>query len=257
MDIRISTYNVNGIRAAVRKGFVAWLDTHPADIVCVQEIKAAECDIDRKVFEDAGYRPYFFCAQRKGYSGVGILTKILPDNVVYGHANEQSDFEGRVIRADFGDLTVVNAYFPSGSSGDERQAYKYKWLHEFMEFLGQLKRERERIVVCGDFNIAHREIDIHNPRSNKNASGFLPDERAWMDRLLQNGFVDAFRHFNPDPHQYTWWHQLRKSTRLQNKGWRIDYITVTDNLREHIHHAEICPDVQHSDHCPVTVTLRF
>lgn len=257
MDFRIVTYNVNGIRAAIRKGLIDWLEKDAADVVCLQEIKAHECDIDKKVFEKAGYRSYFFCAQKKGYSGVGILTRILPDNVEYGHANEQSDFEGRVMRADFGDLTIINAYFPSGSSGDERQAYKYQWLDEFAAYLNELKKERSKIILCGDYNIAHKEIDIHNPKSNKNASGFLPEERAWLDRLFQNGFMDAFRHVNPDPHHYTWWHQLRKSTRLNNKGWRIDYICVTDNLIDNIAHAEIHPDAWHSDHCPASLTLKF
>lgn len=257
MDIRINTYNINGIRAAIKKRFLDWLREDAADIVCVQEIKAQECDIDQELFIKAGYRPYFFCAEKKGYSGVGILSKILPENVEYGHSNEQSDFEGRVIRADFGDLTVINAYFPSGSSGEERQTYKYRWLKEFMEYLTDLKKDRPKIVLCGDYNIAHREIDIHNPKSNKNSSGFLPEERAWMDSLFENGFIDAFRHINQEPHQYTWWHQLRKSTRLENKGWRIDYISVTDNLISNIHDAEICPDAKHSDHCPVSVTLRF
>lgn len=257
MDIRIITYNINGIRAAIRKGLLDWLHTDPADIVCVQEIKAQECDIDKEQFDKKGYRSYFFCADKKGYSGVGILSKLMPDNVEYGHNNEQSDFEGRVIRADYGDLTIINAYFPSGSSGEDRQAYKYKWLDEFLDYLNDLKRSRSKIVLCGDYNIAHKEIDIHNPKSNKNASGFLPEERAWMDRLFANGFIDAFRHINQEPHQYTWWHQLRKSTRLENKGWRIDYICVTDNLLSNIHYAEICPEIEHSDHCPASLTLRF
>lgn len=257
MDIRIISYNINGIRAAVRKGLLEWLQEDSADVVCVQEIKAQECDIDKEQFIKAGYRPYFFCAQKKGYSGVGILSKLMPDNVQNGHNNVQSDFEGRVIRADFGDLTVINAYFPSGSAGEERQQYKYQWLEEFIDYLNQLKKSRSKIVVCGDYNIAHKEIDIHNPKGNKNASGFLAEERAWMDKLFSNGFIDAFRHMNQEPHQYTWWHQLRASTRLENKGWRIDYISVTDNLLGNIADARIQPDVKHSDHCPVSVTLRF
>lgn len=257
MDIRIITYNVNGIRAAVRKGFSEWLHTDPADIICLQEIKAQPQDIDNSLFEAAGYRPYFFSAEKKGYSGVGILTKLLPDNMQLGNRNVQSDSEGRVIRADFGGLTLVNAYFPSGTTGDERQSYKYQWLDEFMVYLKKLRKTRAQLIVCGDYNIAHKEIDIHNPKSNKNSSGFLPEERAWMDKLFANGFVDAFREVNQQPHQYTWWHQLRKSTRLENKGWRIDYISVTENLAPHIADARILPEVQHSDHCPVSVVLRF
>lgn len=257
MDIRIITYNVNGIRAAIRKGFLDWLKTNPAEIICLQEIKAQAQDIDNSLFEEAGYRPYFFSAEKKGYSGVGILTRLLPDNMQSGNHQVQSNEEGRIIRADFGDLTVVNAYFPSGTTGEERQRYKYQWLDEFLHYLKELRKSNSRLVVCGDYNIAHREIDIHNPKSNKNSSGFLPEERAWMDKLFENGFVDSFRKINQQPGQYTWWHQLRKSTRLENKGWRIDYISVTENLESNIAAAEIFPDVQYSDHCPVRLTLRF
>lgn len=256
MSMRIISYNVNGIRAAIRKGFLDWLQSDPADIICVQEIKAQESDIDKVLFEKAGYRPYFFCAQKKGYSGVGILTRIPPDRVIYGNKNVQSDYEGRIIRADYGEYTVINAYFPSGTSGGERQAYKYTWLGEFTGYLHDLRKTRKKLIVCGDYNIAHKEIDIHNPKSNKNSSGFLPDERAWMDRLFDDGFVDTFRQINKEPHQYTWWYQLKKSLRLENKGWRIDYISVTSNLSEDILNAAIYPEIKHSDHCPVFLSLR-
>lgn len=257
MDIRIISYNVNGIRAAIRKGFLEWLATNPGDIICLQEVKAQESDVDMEQFQKLGYRPYFYCAEKKGYSGVAILSRLLPDNMKLGHGNKQSDLEGRVIRADFGDLTVVNAYFPSGTMGEERQTYKYQWLDEFLDYLKKLKRSRSQLIVCGDYNIAHKEIDIHNPKANKNKTGFLPEERAWMDKLFKNGFLDGFRQINNEPGQYTWWHQLRKSTRLENKGWRIDYINVTNNLANNISHAEILPDVKHSDHCPVSLTLHF
>jgi exodeoxyribonuclease III len=254
--MRIITYNVNGIRAAIKRGFIDWLKTDPADIVCIQEVKAHEADIDRVAIESAGYRPYFFLAQKKGYSGVGILSKIQPDNVEYGHSNEQSDFEGRVLRADFGDITLINAYFPSGTSGEIRQSYKYIWLDEFLDYLNELKKTRTKLIVCGDYNIAHKEIDIHNPVSNKKTTGFLPEERAWMDKLLANGFIDGFRYLNKDPHQYTWWNVMRPSTRLENKGWRIDYINVTDNLRDQIQKVSIFPEVKHSDHCPVFLEIK-
>jgi len=257
MDIRIISYNVNGIRAAIRKGFLDWLDTNPADIICIQELKAQECDIEAEVFQTRGYRPYFFCAEKKGYSGVGILSRLLPDKMTLGHGKMQSDLEGRVIRADYGDITVVNAYFPSGTMGEERQVYKYEWLDDFLTYLKKLKKTRSQLIVCGDYNIAHKEIDIHNPKANKKMTGFLPEERAWMDKLFSNGFLDGFRQINNEPCQYTWWHQLRKSTRLENKGWRIDYINVTDSLAANIAHAEILPDVKHSDHCPVSLTLKF
>lgn len=257
MDMRIITYNVNGIRAAIRKGFIDWLQTDPADVICLQEVKAQEGDIDKTAIEEAGYRPYFFCAQKKGYSGVGILTKLLPGNMEFGHNNELSDFEGRVLRADFGDVTVINAYFPSGTSGEERQAYKYIWLDEFLQYLNELKKTRSKLIICGDYNIAHKEIDIHNPKGNKKSTGFLPEERAWFDKFFENGFVDGFRHLNKEPHHYTWWSVMRPSTRLDNKGWRIDYINITENLKEQVKEVKILPDVKHSDHCPVYLKLSL
>ena len=254
--MKIISYNVNGIRAAIKKGFIDWLKTDPADIICLQELKANEADIDRKSIEKAGYRSYFFSAQKKGYSGVGILSKLLPDNVKNGHGNEQSDFEGRVLRADYGDITIISAYFPSGTSGELRQSYKYVWLDEFLDYLNDLKKSRNKLIVCGDYNIAHKEIDIHNPAGNKKTTGFLPEERAWMDKFLQNGFVDGFRYLNKEPHQYSWWSVMRPSTRLENKGWRIDYINVTDNLKYFIKEVKLLPEVKHSDHCPMFLKIE-
>ncbi|MEO8720707.1 MAG: exodeoxyribonuclease III [Ginsengibacter sp.] len=253
--MRIISYNVNGIRSAIKKGFIDWLKTDPADIICLQEIKANESDIDRAGIESAGYRSYFFSAQKKGYSGVAILSKPEPDNVLYGHGNIQSDFEGRVLRADFGDVTLICSYFPSGTSGETRQAYKYIWLEEFLEYLNELKSAGRSLIVCGDYNIAHKEIDIHNPVSNKRTTGFLPDERAWFDKFLISGFTDGFRHLNKERGQYTWWSVMRPTTRLENKGWRIDYINVTNNLSGCIQKVKIFPDVKHSDHCPVYLEL--
>ena len=255
--MRIISYNVNGIRAAIKKGFIDWLKTDPADVVCIQEVKAHEADIDRMAIESAGYHPYFFLAQKKGYSGVGILTKIETDNVEYGHGKEQSDFEGRVLRADFGDLTLINAYFPSGTTGEIRQNYKYIWLDEFLDYLDELKKTRRKLIVCGDYNIAHKAIDIHNPVSNKKSSGFLPEERMWMDKFFANGFTDGFRYLNKEPNQYTWWSVMRPSTRLENKGWRIDYINITDNLKDKIQQVKIFPEVKHSDHCPVFLEIKL
>ena len=250
--MRIITYNVNGIRAAIRRGFIDWLKTDPADIVCIQEVKAHDADIDRVAIESAGYRSYFFLAQKKGYSGVGILTKIEPTNVEYGHGKEQSDFEGRVLRADFGDITLINAYFPSGTTGEVRQSYKYVWLDEFLDYLNNLRKTRSKIIVCGDYNIAHKEIDIHDPKGNKKTSGFLPEERAWLDSFFGSGYVDTFRHVHPEkPHQYSWWSTRFPTVRLNNKGWRIDYISVSENLKDRVKDAAIYPDVKHSDHCPV------
>ena len=254
--MRIITYNVNGIRAAIKRGFIDWLKTDPADIICLQEIKANKDDIDISLIESAGYRSWWFSAQKKGYSGVAILSKLLPDNVEFGHGNEQSDFEGRVLRADFNDITLINAYFPSGTSGEHRQSYKYIWLDEFLDYLNNLRKTRRKIIVCGDYNIAHKEIDIHNPVSNKNTTGFLPEERAWLDKFMSNDFVDGFRHLNKEPDQYTWWSVMRPTTRLENKGWRIDYINVSTNLRDMIKDVKIFPEVKHSDHCPVYLELK-
>ena len=255
--MRIITYNVNGIRAAIKKGFIDWLKTNPADVICLQEIKANKEDIDLETIEDAGYRSWWFSAQKKGYSGVAILSKLSPDNVEYGHGNEQSDFEGRVLRADFSDITIISAYFPSGTSGEHRQSYKYIWLDEFLDYLNNLRKTRTKIIVCGDYNISHKEIDLHNPVANKKTTGFLPDERAWFDKFFENGFVDGFRHLNKEPAQYTWWNVLRPTTRLENKGWRIDYINVSSNLRDMIKDVKILPEVKHSDHCPVYLEIKL
>ena len=252
--MRVITYNVNGIRSAVKKGFIDWLNTDPADVICLQEIKAHQEDVPASEIEAVGYKVYSFSAQKKGYSGVAILTKITPDQVMYGNSIEQSDFEGRVIRADFGDITLINAYFPSGTTGGERQTYKYQWLDEFFDYLQELRKTRPNLIICGDYNICHLDIDIHNPKGNKNSSGFLPEERAWMDKLFANGYVDTFRHFNKDPHHYSWWSAFA-GARANNKGWRIDYVNVTDPLKDALKHAVIMPDVVHSDHCPVFLDL--
>jgi exodeoxyribonuclease-3 len=255
--MRVISYNVNGIRSAINKGFLDWLQTHPADVVCLQETKAVQENVEYQKIEAMGYHHHWFSAQKKGYSGVAIFTKIKPDHVEYGNKLEQSDFEGRVIRADFGNVTLINAYFPSGTSGDERQTYKYQWLDEFFDYLQELRKERPNLIVVGDYNIAHREIDIHDPKGNKNSSGFLPDERKWMDKFLSNGWVDTFRAINPDTTgAYSWWSQRFPTVRLQNKGWRIDYICVTDPLGKKIKDAKIFPDVKHSDHCPIYAEIN-
>ena len=254
--MRIISYNVNGIRAAMKKGLIDWIKTNPADIICIQETKATRDNVDHKQFSDLGYADYWFSAQKKGYSGVAIFTKIKPDNVEYGNGHSGSDDEGRVIQMDLGDIRLINAYFPSGTSGDERQAFKYKWLDEFHSYLNKIKKKYPNIILCGDYNIAHKEIDIHDPKGNKNSSGFLPDERTWMDGFLNNGWIDTFRKIHPEPHRYSWWSQRFPSVRLQNKGWRIDYINVTEPLQKRIKDADIFPDIKHSDHCPVYLELK-
>jgi len=254
--MRIISYNVNGIRAALKKGFIDWLKTNPADIICLQETKATRDDVDLKQFEALGFHHYWYSAQKKGYSGVAVFSKIKPDNVVYGNGHSASDDEGRVLQLDFGDIRLINAYFPSGTSGDERQAFKYVWLDEFHTYLNKLKKKFPKIILVGDYNIAHKEIDIHDPKGNKNSSGFLPEEREWMTKFLSNGWIDTFREFHAEPHRYSWWSQRFPSVRLNNKGWRIDYITVTEPLKKQLKAANIFPDVKHSDHCPIYVEIK-
>jgi len=253
--VRIISYNVNGIRAAINKGFLDWLKTDPADVVCIQETKAEKDNVDHAQFAKLGYHDYWFSAKKKGYSGVAVFTRIKPDHVEYGHGHHLSDSEGRVIQMDFGDVRLINAYFPSGTTGDERQTIKYQWLDEFHTYLNKARKKYPKLILCGDYNIAHKEIDIHDPKGNKKSSGFLPDERAWMDKFLSKGWVDSFRLKHPEPHRYSWWSQRFPSVRLQNKGWRIDYINVTDNLSGQVMVAEIYPDVKHSDHCPVYLEI--
>ncbi|ULQ51348.1 exodeoxyribonuclease III [Flavihumibacter fluvii] len=255
--MRIISYNVNGIRAAINKGFTEWLKTDPADIICLQETKAHRNNVDYKSIQALGFSDYWYSAEKKGYSGVAIFSKIKPDNVEMGNGFMQSDAEGRVIRADYGDITLINAYFPSGTSGDERQEYKYQWLEEFFGYTELLRKERPKLIVCGDYNIAHKEIDIHDPKGNKKSSGFLPEEREWMDKFFGNGWVDSFRQFHPEPARYSWWSQRFPSVRLNNKGWRIDYINVTKDLQPQLLDAEIFPEVKHSDHCPVYLKLKY
>jgi exodeoxyribonuclease-3 len=254
--MKIISYNVNGLRSAISKGFVEWLASDPADVICLQEIKAHKENVDFASIEALGYETFWYPAEKKGYSGVAVFTRVKPDLVQYGNGIMQSDAEGRVIRLDFGNTTLVNAYFPSGSSGDIRQAYKYQWLDEFFDYINTLKQDRPDLIITGDYNICHKPIDIHNPVSNKDSSGFLPEERAWMDKWFDSGFVDTFRFFNPHPHQYSWW-SFRANSRANNKGWRIDYISVSKSLEAKLKDAAIYPDVKHSDHCPVYAELTM
>ena len=255
--MRIISYNVNGIRAAIKKGFTDWLKTNPADVICLQEVKATEKDIDVSELEALGFHHHWFCAQKKGYSGVAVFTKIKPDSVKNGCGFKLSDFEGRVIELQFGEVTIINAYFPSGTSGDERQTYKYQWLDEMEQYLSELRKTHPKIILCGDYNIAHNEIDIHDPKGNKKSSGFLLQEREWMTKFLGNGWIDTFREFHTEPHRYSWWSQRFPGVRLNNKGWRIDYITVTEALRNQLADADIYDDIKHSDHCPVYVEINL
>ena len=254
--MNIISYNVNGIRAAIGKGLLEWLDSVSPDVVCFQELKATPDQIPVMEIEAMGYHCYWFSAQKKGYSGVGILTKQEPDNVVYGMNNKLYDDEGRFLRADFGDMSVVSVYHPSGTTGEERQDFKMQWLDFFRNYVNELRKTRPNLLLSGDYNICHEAIDIHDPVRNANNSGFLPEERQWFTDFLGDGYVDSFRHVCKEPHHYSWW-SYRANARANNKGWRIDYHIVTDNLKDKINKAAIFPEAMHSDHCPIYVELSI
>ncbi|PLW91721.1 MAG: exodeoxyribonuclease III [Marinilabiliales bacterium] len=252
--MKIISYNVNGIRAAIGKGFIEWLGQTGADVVCLQESKAQPDQIPIMEFESIGYQTFWHSAEKKGYSGVAILTKIKPDHITYGIGIPEYDREGRFLRADYGDLSIVSVYHPSGSSGDERQEFKMKWLDDFYDKVHELKKERPNLIISGDYNICHKEIDIHDPKGNKNNSGFLPEEREWIGKFIDSGFIDTFREFHPEPHRYSWW-SYRRQARDRNLGWRIDYHMVTENLKSRLKDADILDQVVHSDHCPITLEI--
>jgi exodeoxyribonuclease-3 len=254
--MKIFTYNVNGIRSALGKGFVQWLAAASPDVLCLQETKAQPEQIPEDEFRALGYECFWHSAEKKGYSGVGILTRIRPDQIVAGTGMPQYDREGRFIRADFGSLSVVSVYHPSGTTGEERQDFKMEWLEDYLVYVNRLKETRPNLVLSGDYNICHKPIDIHDPISNAHSSGFLPEEREWMDRFLAAGYVDTFRVFNDQPHQYTWW-SFRAGARQRNLGWRIDYHMVTESLKPLLQSARILPDAVHSDHCPVMVNINL
>ena len=253
--MKIISYNVNGIRAALKKGFAEWLSEESPDIIGLQEVKALESQVETDIFKDLGYSVYWYPAEKKGYSGVAILTKIPAKSVIYGIGHERFDSEGRVLQTNFEDFSFVSAYFPSGSSGDIRQDFKYEFLDEIFPYTQTLKKDFPNLIISGDYNICHKAIDIHNPISNKNSSGFLPEERAWMDKFTESGFSDSFRQFNEDPHNYTWW-SYRAGARSKNLGWRIDYHMTTNEMKDKIKSSVILPDVVHSDHCPISIELK-
>lgn len=251
---RIITYNVNGIRAAMRKGLTEWIESAQPDVFCIQETKAQPDQIPVFNFELLGYKTYAHSAIKKGYSGVAILSKKEPEHVEIGMGIPIYDAEGRFIRADYGDISIISVYHPSGSSGYERQAFKMQWLHDFEAYINQLKKDRPHLIVCGDYNICHQAIDIHDPIRNATVSGFLPEEREWLSGFLGTGFTDSFRHLNPEPHQYSWW-SYRANARANNKGWRIDYNMVSDSLAKKIERVAILSQAMHSDHCPVLLEM--
>lgn len=252
----IISYNVNGIRSASNKGLVQWLDSQNADIVCFQELKANVEDVPAELSGDDRYHRFWNAAEKKGYSGVGVLSKRAPLHVENGCGLEQYDREGRMIRLDFPEFSLLNVYLPSGSSGDDRQAFKEVFMDDFYNYIEGLLQQFPKLVICGDLNICHKEIDIHNPVSNKNSSGFLPHERAWLSKFMELGFVDSFRTKHPEPDRYSWW-SFRAGSRQRNKGWRIDYHLVSNALAENIVDADIHDAAVHSDHAPISLNLKF
>lgn len=252
--MKIISYNVNGIRAAVNKGFVDWLKSAGPDVVCLQEIKAIKEQLDLSLFEAAGYKyHYWFSAQKKGYSGVAILSKTEPDHVECGTGIESMDFEGRNIRADFNGISVMSLYLPSGTN-DARLDYKFEYMDKFQDYINELKKDFPNLIICGDYNICHQEIDIHNPKM-KGVSGFLPEEREWLGNFIDSGFIDSFRFLNKDVQQYSWW-SYRANSRANNKGWRLDYAMVSNPLQENIKRAVILSEAVHSDHCPILLEIE-
>lgn len=254
--MKIISYNVNGIRAALTKDFAGWLREENPDVLLLQETKAQPDQVDTLLFAELGYTTFLHSAEKKGYSGVAILSKEMPDNVVIGMNNPLFDREGRVIRADFGDLSVISVYIPSGSSGDERQAFKMEFLEAFLPFVNELRQTRPNLVIGGDYNICHKPIDINHPERQIGVSGFLPEEREWLDRFEAAGMIDTFRVFDSSAEKYSWW-SFRGGARFRNAGWRIDYHWVSEPLKDRLRNASILADVVHSDHCPVVVELSL
>jgi exodeoxyribonuclease-3 len=253
---RVISYNINGIRAALNKDLDQWMKVSRPDILCLQEIKANEDQIDVQRFLDLGFDCFWYSAQKKGYSGTAILTKDKPNHVEYGMRNSLYDDEGRVIRADYDNFSVISVYMPSGSSGDLRQEFKIQFLKDFYKYISELKLKYPKLLIVGDYNICHKAIDIHNPLRNKKTSGFLPEEREWLTQFIDLGFIDTFRKFNQDPHHYTWW-SYRAGARAKNLGWRIDYQMASLELEPHLKRADILSKAVHSDHCPILLDLDF
>jgi exodeoxyribonuclease-3 len=252
---RLLSWNVNGIRSLKGKGFLDWLPKESPDVLCLQETKARPDQLDDDLSQPAGYQPYWNYPEKKGYGGVAVFTRENPLDVRYDFGDNPLDLEGRAIIADYSGFTLLNIYFPNGKSGPERLEYKMAFYDVFLQYADSLRAAGKKLVICGDVNTAHKEIDLARPKENSKVSGFLPEERAWIDKFVAHGYVDTFRHFNKEPDQYTWW-DLKSGARARNVGWRIDYFFVSEDLLASVTNAFIMPDVMGSDHCPIGITLK-
>jgi exodeoxyribonuclease III len=252
--IKILSWNVNGIRAIYKKGFLDWFKDEKPDILCIQETKAQQEQLPDDLINVEGYHSYFSSAVKKGYSGVAIYSKTEPESIKKGFGIEKFDSEGRILTADYSKFTLLNIYYPNGKARQERLQYKMEFYDAFLKYVDKLKKKGINIIICGDVNTAHKEIDIARPKENEKVSGFLPEEREWIDKFISHGYLDTFRMFNQKPDNYTWWDQLTRA-RDRNVGWRIDYFYISENLKKKIKNAFIMPDVMGSDHCPIGIEI--
>lgn len=253
--IRVLSWNVNGIRAVHKKGFLEWLRQEEPDVLCLQETKAASDQLPEELISPPGYRTFWSAAQKKGYSGVAVYTKLEPANVTTSLGIDRFDAEGRLIRVDFGDFILFNVYFPNGKRDQERLDFKLAFYDAFLDTIEKVRKTNDRLIFCGDLNTAHNEIDLARPKENETVSGFLPIERQWIDKVTASHHVDTFRHFHPEEVTYSWW-DLKSRARERNVGWRLDYVFVTRELLASVRSAFILTDVMGSDHCPVGITLK-
>ncbi len=255
--MKIYSWNVNGIRAVLKKGFLSWMEKTEADIVCLQETKASPDQLSFDLTQIADYQSYFAWAEKKGYSGVVTYSKKEPQKVQIGLLEDKFDREGRTVITYYKNFVLFNIYFPNGKASPERLAYKMAYYDFLLNYLKELLKTEKNIVICGDVNTAHQAIDLARPKENEQISGFLKEERAWIDQLLELGFIDTFRHLNQETsNRYTWWSQ-RSGARARNVGWRIDYFFISQNLLPHLRQAEIHEQVMGSDHCPISIELEF